>query len=295
VGSNPTSRTSPYPWKGYKSCPFRLSGRYFSHPYFAILIDSLLRLNQTSDRGRFVTLNASHRHPNARALIVSLLLDGKEQISREVAQQLGFGLDVINTTILRAWQKGELLRTKKAIFEKIEVPKGRLGIKRNIRGYHKYTVPVTYEKGESFTKDGSEYVSYSEANLDHHRPEEKSKSQLVIDFLRDNSDKAWFSTQVRKQQGEDLIKACDVMTGVRSRAKKGWAYVRGYTTDSYSTPFRECFLLTWIDQDKPQEQAIKEAFERTEVALSQSGNSSPIATRIHRFRGLLIEAARAKR
>jgi len=202
-------------------------------------------------------------------------------------------LDVTNTTILRAWQKGELLRTKNAIFEKIEVPKGRLGIKRNVRGYHKYTVPVTYEKGESFTKDGLEYVSYSEANLDHRRPGEKSKSQRIIDFLRDNSDKAWFSTQIRKQLGEDLIKACDIMTAVRSRAKKGWVYVRGYTTDSYSTPFREGFLLTWIDQDLLQDQAIKEAFERTEITLSKSANSSPIAARIHRIRGLLIEAARA--
>ncbi|MDA4111804.1 MAG: hypothetical protein OK439_04655 [Thaumarchaeota archaeon] len=118
------------------------------------------------------------RRPNTRALIVSLLLDGKERSSREASRELGFGLDVANTTNLRAWQKGELFRSKNVIFNKIEVSHGRLGIRQNVGGYHLYTVPVTYSENESFVRNGVEYVAYSRDHLDHRAIRTKSKSSL---------------------------------------------------------------------------------------------------------------------
>lgn len=72
---------------------------------------------QTSLRRRQETLKVPRR-PNTRAIIVGLFLDGRERSSRQVASEFGFGEEVTNTTILPAWQKGELLRSKDVIFEK---------------------------------------------------------------------------------------------------------------------------------------------------------------------------------
>jgi hypothetical protein len=123
-------------------------------------------------------LNVSRR-PNPRALIVTQLIDGRERSSREVARDLGFGLDVTNATILRVWHKGEVPRARKPTFEEIEVPRGRLGIRCNFRACHKYAIPVTYAKNESFVKEAQEYVAYARDKFDHRFTGEKSFARNV--------------------------------------------------------------------------------------------------------------------
>jgi len=43
------------------------------------------------------------------------------------------------------------------------------------------------------------------------------------------------------------------MTSVRRLERKGLVYVRGYRSGSRETPFKEGFLIAWIDPSKPRE------------------------------------------
>ncbi|MBS7642885.1 hypothetical protein KEJ40_06995 [Candidatus Bathyarchaeota archaeon] len=49
------------------------------------------------------------------------------------------------------------------------------------------------------------------------------------------------------------------MSNVRRLERKGLVYVRGYRSEGCKTPFREGYIITWIDPSKPREQAISEA------------------------------------
>lgn len=53
------------------------------------------------------------------------------------------------------------------------------------------------------------------------------------------------------------------MSTVRRAERKGLVYVRGYRMHDRQTPFKEGYLLTWIDQEKPREEAIGEVVEST--------------------------------
>jgi hypothetical protein len=242
---------------------------------------------------------------DTRRLMVTLLMDGRPRTQREIANELGLSKVLVNAALFRAWEKGAVVRTKEVYFDQISLPRGPKGLKTNVRAFHKYTVlPADFTQSEQkvspevFVKDGVTFVGYSREYYDHrssrHSLGEKSKSKLVIDFLKENSKTAWFSTQVRERLKEKGVRVPDVMMSVRRYAKKGWVLVRGYNTDVNSTPFREGYLLTWIDQDKSQQQAVIEAFKRTEEALDQASIAIPINQRIHRLRGLLIEAAATK-
>jgi hypothetical protein len=68
----------------------------------------------------------------------------------------------------------------------------------------------------------------------------------------------------------------DVMANVRRFERHGLVYVRGYKTDDRETPFKEGYLLTWVDPRLPREQAILEAVERREAALGGAASGSPL-------------------
>lgn len=82
------------------------------------------------------------------------------------------------------------------------------------------------------------------------------------------------------------------MTNVRRLERKGLVYVRGYRTGYGETPFKEGFLITWLEPSKPREKSIEEAIQRTEIALVEKSDSSPIMQRIHVIRDQMIEASK---
>ena len=65
----------------------------------------------------------------------------------------------------------------------------------------------------------------------------------------------------------------------------------GYRTGRGETPFKEGFLITWLDPSKPREEAIEEAIRRTEMALVERSNSSKVMQRIQIVRDQVIEAS----
>jgi hypothetical protein len=247
------------------------------------------------------------RDHRTRRLIVGLLQDGRPRTQREIAFELGLDRRLVNAAIFRAWESGAVLRSKETIFDSVRFPKGPLGLQRATAAFHKYTVPQdsyppnSHESSAAslvVVKDGLNYVGFSREHFDHRsrrREEgEKSKAKLVIEFLRENKHMAWFSTQISEKLKGKGIKVNDVMPSIRRHQRKGLVLVRGYNTENSSTPFRQGFLLTWIDQDKPLEQAIAEAYERTDAAYFKTDVPTPLVQRIHLLRSLLIEASMSK-
>ena len=79
------------------------------------------------------------------------------------------------------------------------------------------------------------------------------------------------------------------------RFERGFVYVRGYKSDDRQTPFREGYLITWIDQDIPREKAIVDAVRRTETALSGRASSNPIMEGVHRIRDMILEHSQLRK
>ena len=104
--------------------------------------------------------------------------------------------------------------------------------------------------------------------------------------IRDrNKDKAFYSVDIVKALG---IKPVDVMCNMRRYERKGLVFIRGYNSHSRRSPFRNGYILTWIDQDKPRDQALKEAFERTERILTTDASSNAVYERARMIRDQLI-------
>lgn len=117
---------------------------------------------------------------------------------------------------------------------------------------------------------------------------------MILNFLETNSDKAFYSKEIVEALKDKRVKPPDVMTTVRKAEKKGLVYVRGYRMHDRQTPFKEGYLLTWIDPNKPREQAIEEAVQKTSIALSEKSGTSPIIERIHAIRDSIIEATKLR-
>jgi hypothetical protein len=58
------------------------------------------------------------------------------------------------------------------------------------------------------------------------------------------------------------VRLYDVMANVRRYGRKGLVYVGGYKMDERQTPFKKGFLITWIDQDLPRDEALEERTSR---------------------------------
>ena len=84
------------------------------------------------------------------------------------------------------------------------------------------------------------------------------------------------------------------MSNVRRFEKKGMVYVRGYRMHDKQTPFKEGYLLTWIDISKSREQAIEEAIQKTSKVLDSTASTSPIIERIHLIQDLILEATKLR-
>jgi hypothetical protein len=194
------------------------------------------------------------------------------------------GKRAIEGALYRLWKEGVILRTDKPLMEAQRIFKGRAGITRNLRKYHLYILRP--EGKDSLEFEGMRFIKYEKVK----RIAKESKAKIIYDFLQRNKDRAFFSKEITQALKHRGIKPSDIMTNVRRLERKGLVYVRGYRTGYGETPFKEGYLITWIDPSKPREKAIEEAIRRTEIALMEK--SSPIMQRIHVIRDQIIEASK---
>jgi len=144
---------------------------------------------------------------------------------------------------------------------------------------------------DSLAVNGLEFVSYiANSSYDNRR----NKASLILQFLREGAKEAYFATDIVKALAHLGVRPSDVMSNVRRWEKKGWVLVRGYRLDERQTPFKEGYLVTWIDPIKPRQEAIREAVERTGVALVEKESTNPTIQRVHRIRDLILESSRLR-
>lgn len=220
--------------------------------------------------------------------ILTVLSDGKPRSHRELVRATRLTEKSVGGALYRLWRSGAALRTEKSIYEALRTFKGRSGIRKNTRAYHLYLyVPMR----SSAMANGTRFVKYVDKHIGN---SEVSKAALIRDFLRENSDRAFYSTEVAKALKGKGVRQSDVMATLRRAKDKGLVYVRGYRTHDGETPFKEGYIVTWIDSEKPREQALGEAVERTNVELADKASTSPIIQRVHTIRDMVIGSTKLR-
>jgi len=231
-------------------------------------------------------------HPT-RDLVLATLADGKPKASREILNAHGLSRSQVYNALLLAWKRGLILRTDKPLYQHERVFKGRAGVSQHTRPYHLYLLKP---KGmNSLHLDNHSFVGYAKEYLDPRGGGAISKARRIYEYLRDHPDEAFFSKDIVEALQEHDVKSRDIMANVRRFEKKGQIYVRGYKTDERQTPFRRGYLLTWLNPDKPREEAISMAVERTDRALMGQASSSPLIERVHRIRDIILEHSQLRK
>ncbi len=224
--------------------------------------------------------------------MLAVLSDGKPHSLREVVAETGLTDGAAGNALRRLWEAGRLLRTSRPIYEPETLFKGRAGLRKNLRPYHLYLLRLGRESSKS--GEGREFVRFSQRYLDPRGGGARSKASLVIKFLKDRSKQGWYSKEIANQLSRHGVKIGDVMGNLRRYEAEGKVLVRGYRTDDRQTPFKDGFLVTWIDQERPRDAAISEALERTNKRLEHTEATNPLMGRVHRIRDLVLQASRER-
>ena len=206
---------------------------------------------------------------------------------QEIIEKTGLTESQVYNALYRCWRSDHVLRTKETIREQGRVSHGRSGMSRHLRHFHKYVLKP--EGKDVVTIGGVRYVGFSKDHLDPRGGGTFSKAKRILGFLEENADRAYFSANIVEALREHGVRVQDIMPNVRRFERQGLLYVRGYKSEERQTPFREGFLIAWIDQELPRDEALADAVKRTEAALAGRASSSPIMERVHRIRDMILE------
>jgi len=219
--------------------------------------------------------------------LLSLMSDGKPRSMREVSERLGVTARAAESVCRRYWKAGPLLRSEKALHESCKVFAGRAGTSYNNRNFYLYLLG---NGDEEAVAEEMRFLSHSKTP----RIVRPNKAQLVLNFLRENPDKAFYTTEIAARLKESGIRIFDIAVNLRRYEKKGQVYFRGYRSAEHETPFAAGYIVTWVDPNKPRDQAIAEATERTDLLLEGGSRANPLADRIRMIRDELLKAKELK-
>ncbi len=224
---------------------------------------------------------------STRNRVLRSLFEASPMSCRDVIKRTGLSRGKVYACLDRCWRASLVLRTAEPTYEKERVFRGRAGSSAHIRPYHRYLLKP--EGLDEASVDDVRFVGYSEEYLDSRGGGKLSKASRILHFLEENTTQAFFSNEIVEALGEKGVRSRDIMSNVRRFKRRGLVYVRGYKTDTRQTPFQEGYLLTFMDQKLPRDQAILEAVVRTEEALAGRASSSPTMERVHRIRNMVLE------
>lgn len=228
--------------------------------------------------------------------VLTALADGKPKSARDIINVTGIDEKTISHLLSNLWRKRLILRIDKPLFEYSKQFKGRAGFKSNTRMFHLYIInDHPTGQGEEGTVndifiDGHIFVQFSPEYSDKRGNKgSKSKAQLVLNFLKEHSDRAFYSTEIFNTLKEKGVTMPDIMTTARRYERKGLLYVRGYQTHDSQSPFQEGYLITWIEQDGSNDlDALKQAVMRTNEALKDNASTNPLVQRVLAIRNLVV-------
>jgi hypothetical protein len=249
---------------------------------------------------------AVHGRDHCVKAVLTALADGKPKSAKEIVNATAIDEKAISHLLSNLWRKHLILRTDKPLFEYIKQFKGRAGFKSNTRMYHLYIINDQTGQGEeqreeermdtetapniSIIVDDNKFVQFRPEYSDKRGNRgSKSKAQLVLNFLKEHSDRAFYSTEIFNALKEKGVTMPDVMTTARRYERKGLLYVRGYQTHDSQSPFQEGYLITWIEQDGSSDlDALKQAVLRTNEALKDNASTNPLVQRVLAIRNLVV-------
>lgn len=222
-------------------------------------------------------------------LIISAMSDGKPRSAQDMVNATNLDRSKVWTALSKLWRADVVLRTDKPISENCKRFRGRHGTTSNTRLYHLYI--LSEQQDCCISINGHRFVQFKSEYSDKRGSKgEKSKAWLILNFLKDNSGRAFYSTEIYNALKDSGVKMPDVMTAARRYERKGLLYVRGYQMHDSCSPFAEGYLLTWIDHssNKDETSALKDAVAKTNQALSNRASTNPIVERVLAIRNTTI-------
>lgn len=224
---------------------------------------------------------------SSRDKLLELMSDGKPQSSRDVAEQLHFTHRAAELVCYRGWKAGLLLRSEKPIRERNSSFAGRAGNRYNTRSYYLF---ILQNGSDEMDVENLGYLCFSKTP----RITKPNKSQLILSFLRDNVDRAFYTSEIAKQLKDQGITIRDVAANLRRYERKGQVFFRGYRSAEHETPFAAGYIVTYLDASKSRNQAIAEAIQRTDSLLEGGSHVNPLAERIRLIRDEILKAKELK-
>jgi hypothetical protein len=210
--------------------------------------------------------------------VYGFLVSNGASCLRNIYEALKEEPDRVDGCLRRLWKRGVVLRTKEPAFEFETCSKGRAGVVGHTRAINYYAVNDGSELSASFVK-------YDERKKDGRCKDVESKADVILNYLINNKVKAFYSNDIVRALS---VKSCDIMANVRRFEKKGLVYVRGYQSHDHRSPFKKGFILTFIDRNIPRDQAVREAFERTNIVLIDNPTTNTIHERVRHIRDQLL-------
>ncbi len=229
----------------------------------------------------------------SREIVLGALADGKPMGVMEIAKKTRLNRSQAGNALMLAWRRGLVLRTVEPIYGAERINRGRAGVRHHVRPFHLYLSRPA--RRDEVTLGGRRFVPFSVEYLDPRGGGSVSKASRVLELLRSNPGKAFYSTEIAERLAEHGVKVRDVMANVRRWERRGLVYVRGYKTEERETPFKEGYLITWLEDGKPREEAIAEAVGRTEGALAGVQAGSPLMERVMRVRDIVVEHSQLRK
>jgi hypothetical protein len=218
---------------------------------------------------------------SSREQLLALMGDGKPRSSRAVADQLPFTDLAAESVCYRCWKAGLLLRAAKPIRERNRRFAGRAGSRYNTRSYYLFIL----QNGSDETEvENLRFLSFGKTP----RVVKPNKSQLILNFLRKNIDKAFYTSEIAKLLKDQGITIRDIAANLRRYERRGRVFFRGYRTAEHETPFAAGYIVTYLDASKSRSQAIAEALQRTDSLLEGGSHINPLAERIRVIRDEIL-------
>jgi len=223
----------------------------------------------------------------SRDRLLCLLADGKPRCTREVREELQVTSKAAENVCQHYWKTGLLLRSERPLLERNGSFAGRAGTSYNTRFYHLYLLDNRHDET---IIDNIRFLSFAKTP----KIQRENKAQLIMQFLRDNPDKAFYTTQIGERLKDKGVTINDMACNLRRYEKKGLVYFRGYRTAEHETPFGAGYIVTYIDPNKDRGIAVSEATQRTQLLIEGGSHSNPLADRIRIIRDELLKARELK-
>ena len=142
---------------------------------------------------------------SVRNRLLDLLSDSKPRSIRELAQGLGLSLSSSEDVLYRGWMRGFFLRSQKPFRELFGNLKGRRGLVLNTRSFYLYRINSQATKEINEVK----FLAYKK------REARIKKTRPVLDFFRQNKDRAFYTRQICDALKATGVKIFDVPSNLR--------------------------------------------------------------------------------